>query len=208
MAFNNDNDNFSNDPNNFGSTGGGRRSNRNEPLNAPYSESDFGAQGPLSGTQGQQGFSSGRSGGNDQWGSEDTSNISSGYRGDTSESGIPGAGGNEFGSTGRQGQQGQGQGQYRGYEKSQLGRGAGATTGTGIGESGDNDEWDNTSGDKFNQSSQGGYAGKQSAAKPPMGERLKGTMEQMTGKVTGNQGMAERGQERKAGDNSYGGSSY
>ncbi|KAI0786183.1 hypothetical protein C8Q75DRAFT_772558 [Abortiporus biennis] len=208
MAFNNDNDNFNSDPNSFGSTGGARRSNRNDPSGRAYSDSDFGSQGPLSGTQGQQDLSSGqqkgdqwdssgiqnpplgRSGGNQQWSSDrDTSDIS--------ESGISGTGGNQFGSSGRQGQQGHGA-----YDSSHLGRSGGATTGTGIGESGNNDEWDNTSGDNFNQSAQ------KSSAKPPMGERLKGTMEQMTGKVTGNKGMAERGQERKLGDDTYGGSTY
>ncbi|KAL4249425.1 hypothetical protein ABKN59_007990 [Abortiporus biennis] len=188
MAFNNDNDNFNSDPNSFGSTGGARRSNRNDPSGRAYSDSDFGSQGPLSGTQGQQDLSSGQQKG-DQWDSSGIQNPPLGRSG--------GTGGNQFGSSGRQGQQGHGA-----YDSSHLGRSGGATTGTGIGESGNNDEWDNTSGDNFNQSAQ------KSSAKPPMGERLKGTMEQMTGKVTGNKGMAERGQERKLGDDTYGGSTY
>ncbi|KAI0344452.1 hypothetical protein BDW22DRAFT_1343718 [Trametopsis cervina] len=39
-----------------------------------------------------------------------------------------------------------------------------------------------------------------SAGKASMGDRVKGTMEKMTGKMTGNPNMVERGQDRKDGD--------
>ncbi|KAJ6467521.1 hypothetical protein C8R47DRAFT_813524 [Mycena vitilis] len=43
--------------------------------------------------------------------------------------------------------------------------------------------------------------GAETHGKPSMGDKLKGGAEKLAGKVTGNAGMQERGQERKMGDN-------
>jgi len=42
-----------------------------------------------------------------------------------------------------------------------------------------------------------------STSKPSMGDKVRGGAEKVMGKVTGNQGMQERGQERKTGGNEY-----
>ncbi|KZT73886.1 hypothetical protein DAEQUDRAFT_754281 [Daedalea quercina L-15889] len=49
----------------------------------------------------------------------------------------------------------------------------------------------------WQQGNPGPQDGNQGSGKPPMGQRVKGTAEKMTGKVTGSSGMQQRGEQRR-----------
>ncbi|EGN94036.1 hypothetical protein SERLA73DRAFT_189189 [Serpula lacrymans var. lacrymans S7.3] len=106
--------------------------------------------------------------------------------GDTQDVNVPGAG--RMGGEGQYGQSdyGAGQGQGQGFG----GQGQQQQRSGGFGSKGyerDNDEYD---------SGLGGGAGAQ-GDKPGLGDKMRGGMEKMAGKVIGKSDLAERGQERQ-----------
>ncbi|KAF7791468.1 hypothetical protein EIP86_002484 [Pleurotus ostreatoroseus] len=184
MSYDNNNfdntNNFQNDP----SLGGGRHHhNTGAGTGDAWDMNTSQNQGGLGGQQGfqdqnnfgaQQGFQD-QSG----LGSQSGYDTQGGIQGNTTDANTFGTGG-DFGNTGRQRGDDWNQGtQQQSWDNS------GAQTGTG----GFNDDYGNTG--------TGGQTGQQ---KPSMGDKVMGGMEKLAGKVTRNEGMVERGQERKEGD--------
>ncbi|KAI0086963.1 hypothetical protein BDY19DRAFT_995395 [Irpex rosettiformis] len=178
MSYGNQNTGWDNDPSNLSNTTGERQ----------FGDDSF--DNPTSATGFERGMN--RQTGQGLQQSDDV------YSGDTSDMNAFGAG------SGRE------RGMYAGdiSDISTSGAGgdfAGRDTGRDSGRMGGQD-WDNpSSGQQAYGSDTADYdmpgSGTGSIGnKPSMGDRLKGTAEKMTGRLTGNQSMAERGQERKEGD--------
>ncbi|KAI8978749.1 hypothetical protein BD414DRAFT_117125 [Trametes punicea] len=174
---------WNNDPNNFSNPGGPDNQQGNWDNNQQQYGQQYGSQRPTGDPTDTSNWTGESrrdfdSSGNPQpgqgqfWTPGQGDNYgSSGYQGNTSDINTPGAGG-DFGG---------------------IGRGAG-----GAGDnwqSGDNN-WQN----RDTNYQQGDNDVAPGAGKASMGERLKGNAEKLAGRVTGNPSMVERGQIRKSGN--------
>ncbi|CAL1712303.1 unnamed protein product [Somion occarium] len=175
---------FDNNPNTYGSRTGapGRRSDDENWTQDPNQDTSFSQSQQRSSGQPQgQTWDSSQGG---DWNSQQ-SGLRDPYSGNTSDMNTPGAGG-DFGSTGRQ------SGRQSGQQFDYGNQGSQNQYESSTGPGGDN------FGDEASYGSQ-----QRTGAKPSMGERVKGTMEKATGRVSGNQDKVERGEERRTGGSQY-----
>ncbi|THG98948.1 hypothetical protein EW026_g3323 [Hermanssonia centrifuga] len=181
MSFNNNNNNndWNNDPNNF-SNATGRRAGDNwdDTNNNPSSQN----QGD-NWNRGQQ-----------QPGQQAGYGYADAYRGNTSDVNTIGAGG-DFGNAGRDA------GQQRDVRSGDNWGNSNQTLGNNVSDQRCDDPSHFSGSGAHNDGTHDSSAfdsDRTSKPKPSMGDKLMGGMEKMAGKVTGNEGMQERGAERKA----------
>ncbi|PSR72285.1 hypothetical protein PHLCEN_2v11877 [Hermanssonia centrifuga] len=190
MSFNNNNNNndWNNDPNNFSNATGRRAGDNWEDTN----------NNPSSQNQGDNWNRGQQQPGQQQPGQQAGYGYADAYRGNTSDVNTIGAGG-DFGNAGRDA------GQQRDVRSGDNWGNSNQTPGNNVSDQRCDDPSHFSGSGAHNDGTHDSSAfdsDRTSKPKPSMGDKLMGGMEKMAGKVTGNEGMQERGAERKVSSNS------